>query len=585
MGEEILKKILKKYNLLEVHKDTYSYVSENDIVKMVKKIEDKLMPCNDVYNHLNSSPFIKSIKVKPIKSIDKEKFILHIEIETVSARIYIIPLNYNTGEILVLCSIEEQIITLYDVENKKPLNIDNYMNAFEEQIKEIMKNSNVNLDDLYNKYKKEHLLKNKEKDKKAENLYREVGELLRTINKRMSKTKRLKIIEEVERKFNYIINNYPQFPGLTGCYTNLGQLKIDRKMYENMKEKNIITNLLLDDKTYCEAGELFEKALEINPTNYVAIEKYAILHFQQENYDKCLEYINKLEKDRVRNIIGFISNMGFALINVSEKRIEFYEEIYKCYPESLELMYILGKLYTYENDKSLKAYSFYKKCINQNPKSIIKIGTDMAYICMLLEKYKEQEEYCKKILRTLSNVNDITTREFEEVKYNSLSLLASSYIEQGNYKESLSIRQELVDKFPNNTTYHNLGNTLYQMKNYDDAIEYLKKALEIYEDQTTNKLLGDIYFEKNDFSEAIKYYIKSLEFLKNIDLNKIRKDKDIKNRINLVKSDLYNNIVNSYINIKDYLNAMKYNNQALKEFSNDYKFKSLDEKLKCIANN
>ena len=428
------------------------------------------------------------------------------------------------------------------------------------------------------------LTQNEEIEVKAQKLYISAMELLRTINQNMSKTKRLKIIEEVERQFNYIINKYPDFKGLTGCYTNLAQLKIDKKMYENMKDKNIINSLLLDLKTYKEASELFEKALEKNIGNYIAIEKYAILHYQQENFDKCIECIKKLGKDKVHNIIEFISNMGFALIDVNEEKIKFYEEILKIYPEKLELIFILGKLYTYENEKSLSAYSFYKEYLSKYPNSAIRIGNDMAYLCMLLEKYEEQEMYCKKVLEVLRNTNDITAREFEEIKYNALSLLASSYIEQEKYKESLVIREELVDKYPNNITYHNLGNTLYKMKQYDEAIKYLIQALDIYEDQTTNKLLGDIYFDKCNFKDAIKYYIKSLEFLNNIDLNKIKRDKDIKNRVNLVKSELYSKIVKSYINAKDYIKAIKYNEQALKEFSNEYQFKSLEQKLKCIIN-
>lgn len=215
---------------------------------------------------------------------------------------------------------------------------------------------------------------------------------------------------------------------------------------------------------YEEARYQFEKAVSLDTENALYLSEYADLLYTIKDYDKSLEYFEKLLPIEIKI------------------RGENHPRIAKYYAN-------LGAIYI-EKEEFDKAMEFFDKAA---PLYINAFGEDCPGIAAIYDNigriYNSKGEYDKAI------------RYHEK----ALEIFVAYF---GENDSNVTI------------TYANLGSVYLSMHNYDKAIEYFSKSIEIDNAlfgensdylATTYDNIGAAYSEKHEYDKAIGYHEKALE--------------------------------------------------------------------------
>lgn len=224
-------------------------------------------------------------------------------------------------------------------------------------------------------------------------------------------------------------------------------------------------------------------------------------YFNQENFDKCEEILNELEKrfGEDKDIISKkISLAGKR--NQQEKIIGLVEKAYKTWPE-------------------VKGFSYLK---------------------YVLEKEVKKNAQADAIIVKYLNEND---------DYEYATMLSNAYFNKGNSKAGLDVYLEKLKTDPVSTgIYSDLSAKYYALQKHDKAEEYLNQAIALapYIASYHNSL-GTIYEARKEPAKAEEEYKKSLNINPNDyealeKLRKLKNNKDVfsyfeqPNIVELVKS-------------------------------------------------
>ena len=124
------------------------------------------------------------------------------------------------------------------------------------------------------------------------------------------------------------------------------------------------------------------------------------------------------------------------------------------------------------------------------------------------------------------------------------------YTQDGKIQEAESLYLELLDKEPENyLLLSTLGLFYVNIQNFKKASLYLKKACDIKETLGTVSALGFAEFEQKEFENAAKILEHALAFGENI--------------------DIYNKLIISLFQVKNYKKAVEYSTQMHKKFPNN----------------
>ncbi len=269
-------------------------------------------------------------------------------------------------------------------------------------------------------------------------------------------------------------------------------------------------------------------------------------YYNMKQYDKALEYILKINKEKAikekgnfnshyKNLLARIyfklKDYKNALIQYEENKADISPEKYfkmliccfclkqykKFFTSYFDLYvnneeYIRRKI-TQELDRLFDGNK-YKKAVLLLNKTVKQTDVSFQYCCraycyMNLKRYKLAIKYAKKTIETEPDSSD------------GYDVLADVYFELGNYDETVRIcREGCMKSLYDPVIMFNLACVYIEIKEYDKA---LKVLFQIYEDELTDEEIPNalnayyqkietIFKFKNGYDRAIEYYKKSPDF-------------------------------------------------------------------------
>ncbi len=248
-------------------------------------------------------------------------------------------------------------------------------------------------------------------------------------------------------------------------------------------------------------ANLFDKGLKKSLRKFLP-DYINYLAYKIEKEKKLIDSYDKLEGLIWQEIqeYNFDSNIRNSDINEAIREID---KAIKNDPKNVDLHYSKSKI-LYDNGEYKKVLEVLDKMLLEFPNEEKNIQVKRAYV------FKEMKD----IKTGLNIINDILVRNPED---NDLLNYKAFWLQYLNRKEeSIKIIQSLIDRAPNNATYHDsYGEILMFFKDYENAIEEFLKVIEINSDDwylyQTNIKVGICYREIEDYQKAIEYLQKGKE--------------------------------------------------------------------------
>lgn len=225
---------------------------------------------------------------------------------------------------------------------------------------------------------------------------------------------------------------------------NDGYIKMESfiNQFPDDKEGQTIFGLLVNvlKQDTAKAFEHFDKALEIDPAFQLALVIYTEINFQNNNYDRALEFANRSIKYHPNSpdAYRFIANINDRLGNTDEA-IQAYLDVLDKFPKNADIL-------------------------------------DNLYIMYIKKKdFKKSRQYVEMLRRYHSDDNILMSNYYYH--------MANLSMWEGNFKQWFSYREKahaelLISKDSSliSTGYYATASFYYYFEKYDEAIKYFKKG-------------------------------------------------------------------------------------------------------------
>jgi tetratricopeptide (TPR) repeat protein len=223
-------------------------------------------------------------------------------------------------------------------------------------------------------------------------------------------------------------------------------------------------NLLLDLLRYAEASACYQRALEIDPKNLVALTNQGVVRQEEDNYEEAIEYYDRaLAIDE--ELLEAWQGKGVCLGNLgkNEESIECYDRVLQASEDSIWAWNNKGYALT-QLGKHEEALLCFDKAIPID-KSEVLPWTNKAIALRNLNRYSEVEE-CLRLAAEI--VND---------KYSALRELGSFL---GNYKwdpeGALKVYQQLLSMRSEADIQASLAECLIKLGRYEEGRQAALRA-------------------------------------------------------------------------------------------------------------
>lgn len=309
-----------------------------------------------------------------------------------------------------------------------------------------------------------------------------------------------------------------------------------------------------NDEEYDKAIEIFKKAIELNPNEYLNWQWLGRSYYERYDEENALNSLLKaVELNPNDDSNWYWLGISYGMNSQYDKEKESFLKATELNPNNADNWYKLG--ISYFNDKQYdKAIESFSKAVELNP------NDDNNWDRLILS-YRFNGQYDKAIESSLKAI---------EINPNSRYYwhwLGISYYDNEQYKEaidSLSKALELLnieeeedkedfwDTDSSADYRYCLGRSYYSNGQYDKAIEYLLKSVELTpEDDKYWYFLGHSYYRNEQYSEAIDSLSKAVE---------LNPDDDY----------CWYWLGNSYLNLEDYNNAVYSFERSIEINPNDF---------------
>ncbi|MCX7842438.1 MAG: tetratricopeptide repeat protein [Clostridia bacterium] len=313
----------------------------------------------------------------------------------------------------------------------------------------------------------------------------------------------------------------------------LSQSEADIKYQEFTVHYNM-GNTLFKLNRYEQAIESYRKALEINPNLEYACENTARAFIAMGKKIEALEYYRRIVENDIGNpnahyilgkLLGELNIFDEAAAELKEctrlnanfheaneelgkllSKAGRYEEaeayfriVVKNKPKSYKAHYNLGAA-LYKLNKPEQAVECFRTAIELEPESY----KSYYNLAMALDELGRQDEAAKAFKRVIELKDDFIDA------YNNLGIMLST---QGKHLEALNVYVKGLKKNPEEySLYFNMGITLSDMGRYPEAVEAYKNAIEIKPDEyEIHYHMGAALMEMKRYSEAAEAYKTALK--------------------------------------------------------------------------
>jgi len=248
----------------------------------------------------------------------------------------------------------------------------------------------------------------------------------------------------------------------------------------------------------------YEKAVQLDPNNYVIHLKLGVAYARSKKLDKSIEELKKASELNPKDVEAhYLLAIIYSSQSKEDKATGEYEIILKKLseenPESAEVFALLGQLY-YSQGKTQAAIDQFEKILAKNPKNSETLSI-LGSLYLDLSKRDKAVDCFKKSI------------EIDPQNDGSLNSLGYLYAEDGkNLNEAASLIQRALEIDPENGAYlDSMGWVYYQKGDYEKARLFLEKSLQFAKDPAIYDHLGDTFLKLNDPTAALHAWEKSLE--------------------------------------------------------------------------
>lgn len=364
-----------------------------------------------------------------------------------------------------------------------------------------------------------------------------------------------------------------------GAYVNIAELKTIIKLKETIK---------MEFNEDSEIESNYIAALNIKPTNQVALSGIAIYYFYTNQYDKSLTYMNNIENcAHLKRYLDIVCNidLNYNYLKISnnlnkidlKKKCDFYDELYKRLDKTLlDYKLEVGILYSnccVEIDEALDAYNMLQNLlklfrgINLSDNIRDMIYSNLSTVCL---------RNLGKPIEALKYLNKIKNGEKQLINSNK----ALCHLENMQLTKAIDILEVQVKKIPNNTDYYNLAKAYYLNDDYTKALDNIKKARYFFEDETSYTLAASIYRKLGNVEESINLAKEALYFFENQSSSFITKKDNLisYSSFNVVENEktyemICNELSKCYLSERNFDSAYAVNKLALERYPYNNKFK------------
>lgn len=279
------------------------------------------------------------------------------------------------------------------------------------------------------------------------------------------------------------------------------------------------------------AIDSYKKALDINPNLDEANENIARALIAQDKINEAIDYYKKIAGgDNSNYRVHFIIGRLYLDIRKYKEAIEEFNECIRLNTVFDEGYEILGKALTKSGkyDEAAEIFKKYVKLKSDDYKGYYNLGTSLYQMGLkdsAIESFKKVIEMKPDSYKSYYNMavalDEIGEQEesistFKKVielksdfidAYNNLGIILST---QGRHLEALDIYIRGLKKNPEESSlYYNMGVTLSEMGRYNEAVEAYRNALEIKPDE------HEIYYHLGTALTELKKYNDAIEVYKN----------------------------------------------------------------------
>ena len=271
-------------------------------------------------------------------------------------------------------------------------------------------------------------------------------------------------------------------------------IQLEALLQSIIEEKTIIPdaytfinlgNFFIDQELYQQAREEYMKALEIDPSNKMALINIGYTLFKMGHYNQVLDHLDQLIADDTAYAHAhYIKGLIYKEQRVLDKAIEQYEKVVELIPNHQQLNDELGQLYL-DNHQLIKANEKFIEMGYSQPRPPIMdkliSHQDDAYCYLHLGNYYRNNGELEKAQLSYQKAT-----QFEDDKRS----IALAYFYQGeiNLKEHQYDRAIIEKK---------LAQKLYPLGDHNFTFDSFAEAfIEI----------GDMYYHSGNLPEAFKHY-------------------------------------------------------------------------------
>ncbi len=437
---------------------------------------------------------------------------------------------------------------------------------------------------------------------------RELGDGMLIIAGELSKHgEKEKAIEYFNRALNiYSKNNYLLKKALTHrlMAITMSSMGITEKALEQFGEAEYIIKSITDEEIKKEkSGRIIYYPNKIEMNNYYDREFLLLEHYrdtgtlykQMGQYEKSLKiyqeelYLARKKGNKEREIVALWDTGGiYERLGKKEKAIEIYQKSLEINGENLNYTmksvnyYILGIYYLFTFDDLDRCIKTIQKGMDSTEKigfNILKdlmknIGiklTGEAYLSR--DKLSLAEEHLNKCLKVFEDVQKEYGNQEEHI-IDIYKDLGDVSLKKKNFKKALEYYQkamQLTEDFYRRrqraSIYEHMGELYEKQNDYSRAIENYKKSLEI--NQLINlpdniwKIFfntGKIYKKQGNLKEAFRSFKSSIDIIEN--MRRDIKIEDFKRDFMKDKIEVYEEMIELLIDMKDYKEAFNYSERA-----------------------
>ena len=412
-------------------------------------------------------------------------------------------------------------------------------------------------------------------------------------NKTMQKIKALILLNLLlifssvnAQKTEIYTNQNSEFEKATSLY-NDKQYLAAQILFERVKQENNNAEIQAGCAYYIafcaikldqnNADQLMENFVEDYPTStkqnqaFIGVSQY---YFEQANYQKALEYFDKVDESGLshedRDKFNFQKGYAYFSANKKKEATTYFNKVSNSKEYGAQAKYYLGFM-AYDKDDYKEATKYFDQVSGE-------------------EKYKEKLSYFQADMNfKLGNFQKaIDLGKVAMAKSNALEkselnkIIGESYFNLKKYDEALPYLKEYKGKKGKwtNTDFYQLGYTYYQQKDYENAIAQFNKIIDGKDFVAQNAYyhLGESYMKLDKKQEALNAFKNASEMSfdakiqEDANLNYAKISYEIGNSYQSVpdvlanfltkypnspsKSEIENLLINSYITSKNYVGAL-----------------------------